>query len=340
MDLIPQQLPQITERCRQLGWITATTELTGLAPAGEGNMNRAMRVQLAPKAATEPRTFILKQAVPFVAKYPDIPAPIERGATEAAFYAAINADAVLALRMPSLLGFDPTEHLLCLEDLGPSADMTSIYAERNPRTISNDKRLAGLVAWLSRLHALPISQADFPNNAGMRRLNHEHIFLVPFDPESSVELPTALADLRLQLHADAHLGARIQHLGDIYRGNAVAQSRPALLHGDYYPGSWLSDEHMDCQIIDPEFAFVGPAEFDVGVMLAHLTFAGYSEEARMQLMTRYIPPPGFAQSLALQFCAIEILRRLLGVAQLPLKASVERRLEWATDACMQLRNAA
>lgn len=340
MDLIPQQLPQITERCRQLGWIASTTNLTGLAPAGEGNMNRAMRVQLAERAATEPATIILKQALPFVAKYPDIPAPIERGATEAAFYAAIKADAVLAQHMPALLGFDPTEHLLCLEDLGASADMTSMYTEPNPTTITSDKRLTGLIDWLSRLHALPISPAAFPENAAMRRLNHEHIFEVPFDLESSVELPAALADLRTRLHEDRSLGARIQHLGNLYLGDSAAQSRPALLHGDYYPGSWLNDEYTECRIIDPEFAFVGPAEFDVGVMLAHLTFAGYSQDARMQLMSSYVPPPGFAQSLALQFCAIEILRRLLGVAQLPLQANVDTQLEWANEASVQLRSAA
>ncbi len=339
MDLIPQQLPQLTARCRQLGWIASSTELTGLEPAGEGNMNRAMRVQLA-ATATEPATVILKQALPFVAKYPDIPAPIERGATEAAFYAAINADVLLAQHMPALLGFDPIEHLLCLEDLGPSADMTSMYSERNPAAITSDKRLTGLIDWLSRLHALPISPAAFPENAAMRRLNHEHIFTLPFDPESPVELPAALADLRVRLNNDQPLRARIQHLGNIYLGSAATQSRPALLHGDFYPGSWLNDKHRDCRIIDPEFAFVGPAEFDVGVMLAHLTFAGYSQQARMQLMSSYVPPPRFAQSLARQFCAIEILRRLLGVAQLPLQANVDAQLQWATEASAQLRSAA
>ncbi|TFG71242.1 MAG: hypothetical protein E4H26_12695 [Flavobacteriales bacterium] len=45
-----------------------------------------------------------------------------------------------------------------------------------------------------------------------------------------------------------------------------------LLHGDYYPGSWMTvgDQFY---VIDPEFGFVGFAEFDLGVMVAHLIMA-------------------------------------------------------------------
>ena len=50
----------------------AAESVCGLGRAGEGNMNLTLRVQ------TEERSFILKQARPWVEKYPDIPAPKER----------------------------------------------------------------------------------------------------------------------------------------------------------------------------------------------------------------------------------------------------------------------
>ena len=57
---------------KRLGWISPNEPLEGLAPAGAGNMNRTLRARLAD------RSLVLKQSVPYVAKYPHIPAPVER----------------------------------------------------------------------------------------------------------------------------------------------------------------------------------------------------------------------------------------------------------------------
>ena len=75
-------------------------------------------------------------------------------------------------------------------------------------------------------------------------------------------------------------------------------------------------------IIDPEFCFFGPAEFDVGVLVAHLLLAGNSLEYALGIFTRYDGPEDFSESLALGFAGVEIMRRLLGVAQLPLRADL------------------
>ena len=40
-----------------------------------------------------------------------------------------------------------------------------------------------------------------------------------------------------------------------------------LLHGDYYPGSWMTVDDA-VFVIDPEFSFKGFPEFDLGVMLS------------------------------------------------------------------------
>ena len=328
MELTADQRGPVEARLRELGWIGADEDVRALAPPGAGNMNRTLRAEL------PGRTLILKQAVPFVAKYPHIPAPVERLDAEAAFYRLIAGSAALAMRTPRVLGEDPANHLLWLEDLGTGGDFTWIYAGQSTIAARRDElrgQFTALFYWLWKLHALDLDRLDVPDvlsNHAMRALNHAHIFEIPFDPQNGVTLADPVRQLQVELRADRALRARAAALGAIYTGAAAHASRPALLHGDYYPGSWLAHPRMGVMVIDPEFAFVGPPEFDVGVLLAHLIMAGYGQlEVGMQLRS-YVTPPGFHQPLALAFAGMEIIRRLLGVAQLPLAADPETRATW------------
>src|SRR5436189_4107400 len=96
----------------------------GVASAGAGNMNLALRVTPATG-----RSFILKQGRPWVEKYQHIPAPFERTLVEAAFYSAVAIDPVVAGRMPAVLHLDRGNHVLVLEDVGDAGDFTSIYGD-------------------------------------------------------------------------------------------------------------------------------------------------------------------------------------------------------------------
>ena len=69
------------------------------------------------------------------------------------------------------------------------------------------------------------------------------------------------------LQADACYVGIVRELGALY-----LQDGTSLLHGDYFPGSWLQTA-AGVRVIDPEFCFFGPPEFDVGVLLAHLHLA-------------------------------------------------------------------
>ncbi|MGB3587786.1 MAG: phosphotransferase, partial [Tunicatimonas sp.] len=98
-----------------------------------------------------------------------------------------------------------------------------------------------------------------------------------------------------------------------------------LLHGDYYPGSWLKTT-SGISIIDPEFAFLGDAEFDVVVMIAHLTMAETPLKLIDQVLREYEQSDGgYRNSLQRAFSGVEILRRIIGLAQLPLSLSLEEK---------------
>ena len=75
-------------------------------------------------------------------------------------------------------------------------------------------------------------------------------------------------------------------------------------------------------MIDPEFAFFGRAEFDGGVLLAHLLMAGQPTRLAKRFLLRYAPPPTFEMDLLFQLTGVEIIRRLIGFGQLPLVRDV------------------
>ncbi len=66
-------------------------------------------------------------------------------------------------------------------------------------------------------------------------------------------------------------------------------------------------------IIDPEFCFLGPPAFDLGVLYAHLHLARQPVELAV------------FDATAKAFAGAEIMRRLIGVAQLPLEADLEEK---------------
>lgn len=289
-------------------WLEPGERVKNVSKAGEGNMNVVLR------ARTNKRSLIVKQSRPYVQKYPDIAAPLDRIHTEERFYRAVSGSGIEA-HLPRLLGFDPAEHLLLLEDLGQAEDMTFLYGTRSiePETLDT------LVAVLGRIHATP-APADFPDNLALRGLNHQHIFVLPFLEHNGFALDSiqpGLEELAAPFKADAGLKATVAALGERYLGAGTV-----LLHGDYYPGSWLQASG-EVYVIDPEFSFAGFAEFDLGVMAAHLLMATGEPEIVNRVLERYPGPAN--RELTLQVAGTEIVRRLIGLAQLPLERSLEEK---------------
>ena len=128
----------------------------------------------------------------------------------------------------------------------------------------------------------------------------------------------------------------VHHEGEVVRASALvahAGAGDVLLHGDFYPGSWL--RHGDgVRVIDPEFGFIGAAEFDLGGLRAHLAFIGVSEAKLDAALAGY--PGEVDAGLVRGFAGVERLRRLLGVAQLPLDADLERKAGWVERALADL----
>jgi 5-methylthioribose kinase len=277
--------------------------------AGESNMNLVLRIH------TSQRTVILKQSKPYVRKYPQIPAPIGRIEVEATFLSHLSKDEELAKLTPTILHFDSENHLFLSSDLGKGSDFSGIYSGTQ---VLKSEDLFQLVTFLNRLHE--ITPAKFPENRDMRLLNHEHLFRFPFLEENGFNLDQVqegLQEVSWQYKTDSKLKSELEKLGERYLSTGNT-----LIHGDFYPGSWLKVSD-GIKVIDPEFGFVGDREFDLGVFMAHLDLSNPDEEL-IKMISEYYRHP-FDHHLADQYRGMEILRRLIGIAQLPLQLSLEQK---------------
>jgi len=294
------------------GYLVPGEQINSVDLAGGGNMNVTLRI------VTDRRRFILKQSRPWIAKFPELEAPVERILVEQHFNQAIAGSRFLRQRMPEIFAADAANYVLLLEDLGEVGDLRSIYSTGGS---IEEAQLGSLLQYASRLHQ--IQPASFPDNTALKKINHAHIFDLPFRPDNGFPLDAfqpGLAAIALPYQHDVRLRRVVSRLGKEYLATG---SR--LIHGDFYPGSFLDAEQGEVYVIDTEFAHLGRPEFDLGVLMAHLLLSGAEEGRILQLDRDYDKPAGFSGQLSRQFCYVEIIRRLIGIAQLPLSLTLEER---------------
>jgi 5-methylthioribose kinase len=292
---------------QNLGFWRAGEKIKSTSVPGESNMNLVLRIE------TNLDSYILKQAKSYVRKYPQIAAPISRIAIEYQFLKQLDSNPFLASLSPKVLHYDAQNHLMLLEDLGEGSDFLSLYGRQRQL---NSEEIQHIVDYLMHLHQLEIT--NFPATGAMRTLNHEHIFNFPFLEENGFDLDSVqpgLQEASIPYKTDRLLKHRIQTLGNRYLTDGKV-----LMHGDYYPGSWLQVS-SGIKIIDPEFGGLGDAEFDLGVFLAHLDLSQQAEDLSTQVQKHYILPVDW--TLVQHYRGVEILRRLIGIAQLPVSLTLD-----------------
>ncbi|MEM1357595.1 MAG: aminoglycoside phosphotransferase, partial [Bacteroidota bacterium] len=226
--LAPDKLPEVQTYLLEQKVIGADERVTATPAAGEGNMNVTLRV-----STSKGRRFIVKQSRPWVAKYPDLEAPVERILVESAFLEATLKDATLAGFSPALRHVDATNFCLVTEEIAPARDLSVVYANEQPLA---DSLLREMLTYLSHLHQLEVT--DFPPNQALRELNHAHIFDLPFRPDNGfplAEIFPGLDRIAQPLQNDETLREKAKKLGERYLANEGGH----LLHGDFYPGSLL-----------------------------------------------------------------------------------------------------
>ncbi len=309
---LENDLKKVSAFLTEIGFLQSNERLEKIEKPGEGNMNCVYRV------ITSDRSFIMKQARPWVEKYPQIDAPVSRINIENTYLETAQDIAGVGPASPKCLWFDHSHYLMIIEDLGEARDLTYLY--RDDAKLCTE-HLDQLLEYLSNLHRHDLN-SDFPSNIDMRKLNHEHIFRFPFDPTNGMDLDKITPGLQKAARPyqqNTTLDQLISSLGLIYLspGNT-------LIHGDFYPGSWLLAD-SGIKVIDPEFSFVGIAEFDLGIFLAHMLMAQQPDEVLSAIWNQYNKPADFSDMLLSGFTGVEMLRRLIGIAQLPVQLNLSEK---------------
>lgn len=315
MKLDKENLSEITQYLQSHGVLKAHQVVSKAEKPGEGNMNYTLRLFVGDQ------TLIIKQARPYVEKYPSIDAPVERILVEGNFYRIVSENDFLKEHTPKILFQDAVNYILLMEDLGETSDFTSLFKKGN---LLKEEEVCLCAVFLNELHSRFEKRFDsvLMANRKLRALNYEHIFVYPFLENNGLDLNTitpGLQDLAKKYTDDDDLKAKAKTLGEEYLADGNV-----LLHGDYYPGSWLNTK-QGLTVIDPEFAFYGKAEFDFGVLCAHLHLAQQTEKVFELLAKSYKKSSNFNEALCRQFIGIEIIRRLIGLAQLPLDLDLEEK---------------
>ncbi|MFL2629051.1 MAG: phosphotransferase [Flavobacteriaceae bacterium] len=288
---------------KELNIFSSDEQVHNVEVPGEGNMNVVLRVE------TNKKSFILKQSRPYVNKYPNIKNSEKRIIVEDQFYELIIKSEIQKF-FPKKIDFIKKDLILLIEDLGQCRDMSYLYSSKN----MNLDHFNSLIYILESIHKTKVN--SFPSNYSLKELNHEHIFVLPFQKNDFQldDIQSGLKKLSTYITNDSNINDVVKRIGDMYLkvGNT-------LLHGDYYPGSWMQKDD-NVYVIDPEFSHLGFKEFDLGVMAAHLTMITESEDYLNKIIKAY--SENIDKSIFYKVSGIEIIRRIIGLAQLPLDMSL------------------
>jgi len=272
-----------------------------------GNMNLTQRV-----FTDKNNTYIVKQGRNFVEKYPDIKAPVGRTTMEYLYLKELSQCSVMSTMSPKVIHFDEENQILILEDLGDIQDGIVYYSSGSE--IPNTLEIQDTHKW---------------ENKKMRELNAFHMFEFPFSEQGLEFIQNQMPEL-LPLRSTAFEGSRIHETRKNLNTKYLSTGK-ILVHGDFYPGSWVSKQEQ-LFVIDPEFCFAGYPEFDWGVLLAHGTMLSSKNSSFIE---QHITKTSLDHALVYQHASIEIMRRMFGVAQLPFTnqfSSLSTKEKWVHQA--------
>lgn len=281
-----------------------------------GNMNATLKLE-----TSHSKSYIMKQSRDYVMRFPQLDAPIERSHSEAEFYHFIKEKPGFAESMPLLIHTDKQNYLNIFEVEEKAESGRFLYElDTSKKDLGQvHKSLESLVNWLARLHTLDTStiiEQELFQNREMADFQRKQLFESPFEM-----LEAQMKGSLIKEEIKVYLWNAVRTSNFLLARNGLDQrfrrETKCLLHGDFFPGNWLFLEDYQVKVIDPEFCFFGPPEYDLGVFLAHLHLANYPIERIGPLFQAYAKiNPSIDGMLTDSFARFEILRRIIGIARI------------------------
>ena len=246
----------------------------------DGNMNRVFLAS----SADGTRSLAVKQALPWVrVAGPSWPMNPDRADAEARAYEQIAR--VAPEEIPAVHGYDPENYALVMEDMSDLEVLRTLLNEGASYGPYTSPRIGELVARLS------FATSDFGMPSAERKaliaasvspelckITEDVVLAEPYVEHEHNHWHPGLDDLAAEFRSDTRLRTEVADLRHTFMTSAQA-----LLHGDLHTGSVMVGTREGTSVVrvfDPEFSFVGPIGFDLGLYWANTLVS----EARAQAL--------------------------------------------------------
>lgn len=232
----------------------------------DGNINFVFRVK------SSDRSVIVKYSTDRI-RTSNNPLSTDRSRIE--MNALIYENSVISNCTPNIYHKDPDKCIIVMEDIGDHENLRyALMNEEMFSTLSSD-----MVDFLTRTLLLssdivmdPIKkkekQKEFVNPM-LCKITERLVFSEPYDEYENTNILSKENEKFFvdELYHDKKLKLEVAKLKNKFKN--YAQS---LLHGDLHTGSIFVKEGST-KILDPEFAFYGPAGYDIGNVIANIIFS-------------------------------------------------------------------
>lgn len=244
---------------------------------GDGNLNFVFRVQ-DPKSG---KSIIVKQAGPVARISSDIEVSTDRNRIESEIL-AIQYELAPG-SVPQIYKFDSVMNCCVMEDLSDHIIMRKALMEHKQFPLFADHMTTFLASTLLLTSDVVMNHKEKKDlvkrfiNQDLCEITEDLVYTEPFYdcPRNDVFGPT-------RVFAQEHLWddeALLLETAKLkFEFMTHAQS---LIHGDLHTGSIFVKEDST-KIFDPEFAFYGPAGYDIGNVIANMIFAYINAEMTME----------------------------------------------------------
>ncbi|MFC4102832.1 S-methyl-5-thioribose kinase [Paenibacillus xanthanilyticus] len=232
---------------------------------GDGNLNLVFHIT----DSASGRSVILKQALPYAKVVGESwPLTLDRARIESE--ALIQEGKLAPGLVPQVYAYDAELALTIMEDLSDHVIMRRGLMEggRYPKFADDISTfLARTLFFTSDLgmnqQEKKLRVRDFINPE-LCKITEDLIFDDPYTVSANNNYDAAIEDEAEALRTDEQLHFEIALLREKFLTQAQA-----LLHGDLHTGSiFITPEST--KVIDPEFAYYGPAGFDIGAVIGNL----------------------------------------------------------------------
>ena len=239
------------------------------AEIGDGNLNYLFRV-VDPASGT---SVVLKQSGDTARISDQFKVSPDRNRIEYQILKRYN-ELVPAL-VPRVYAFDPALNLTAMEDLSDHVILRRGWRQGGsyPRAAADLAEFAArtLVSTSDGVIDAKLKKAltrEFVN-PDLCEITEDLVFTEPFADRRGRNdvLPELLPFVRRELYGDDGLRLEAAKLK-----SGFLSAPQALIHGDFHTGS-VFVRGDSTKVIDPEFAFFGPAGFDLGALAANAAFA-------------------------------------------------------------------